>query len=202
MEKSENSAHQSEQQYWTAPPIVDKLERFEFLIRWVRWFYPKATGIRTPYLLYFFFPQKILRINGRVPWPVHFTSRVLYHKKIEMGNKCEVAMNAGCYVQARNGIKMGHNVRTGPGVGLLSVNHNVSDYDIWDKADPIVIGNNVWIGMNSIVLPGVNIGDNVAISANSVVNRDIPSDSIAAGNPCRVIMKKEPYQGKDYSRSS
>jgi len=184
----------------TAPSIIEKLERFEFLFKWIRIFYPKANGVRTPYLLYFFFPQKILRINGKIPWPVHFTSRVLYYENIEVGNRCDLGYNAGCYIQGRNGIKAGNNVRVGPGVGILSVGHNIHDYDLWDKADPIVIGSNIWIGMNSIILPGVKIGDNVIISANSVVSRDIPSDSIAAGNPCRVIMKKPPYQGKDYSQ--
>ena len=55
-----------------------------------------------------------------------------------------------------------------------------------EKSD-IVIGNNVYIGTRCIVLPGVTIGDNVVIGAGSVVSRDIPSDVIAAGNPCKVI---------------
>ena len=52
---------------------------------------------------------------------------------------------------------------------------------------PITIGNNVWIGAQVCVLPGVTIGDNTVIGAGSVVNRDIPANVIAAGNPCRVI---------------
>ena len=51
----------------------------------------------------------------------------------------------------------------------------------------ITIGNNVWIGANCAILPGVTIGDNVTIGAGSVVNRDIPSNTVAVGNPCRVI---------------
>ena len=54
---------------------------------------------------------------------------------------------------------------------------------------PIKIGNNVWIGGNVIVLPGVNIGDNVVIGAGSVVTKDIPANCVAVGNPCRVIRK-------------
>ena len=52
---------------------------------------------------------------------------------------------------------------------------------------PFVSGNNVWIGAQVCVLPGVTIGDNTVIGAGSVVNRDIPANVIAAGNPCRVI---------------
>ncbi|MBQ0059589.1 MAG: sugar O-acetyltransferase [Lachnospiraceae bacterium] len=52
---------------------------------------------------------------------------------------------------------------------------------------PITVGNNVWIGTQVSVLPGVTIGDNTVIGAGSVVNKDIPSGVVAAGNPCRVI---------------
>ena len=58
-----------------------------------------------------------------------------------------------------------------------------------EYAKPIIIGNNVWIGGNVCVLPGVTIGDNVVIGAGSVVNRDIASNTVAVGNPCRVIKK-------------
>lgn len=50
-----------------------------------------------------------------------------------------------------------------------------------------MIGDNVWIGGGAIIMPGVTIGDNVVIGAGSVVTRDIPSDTIAYGSPCRVI---------------
>ena len=56
-----------------------------------------------------------------------------------------------------------------------------------EYAKPIKVGNNVWIGGNVVVLPGVTIGDNVVIGEGSVVNKDIPSDCVAVGNPCKVI---------------
>lgn len=181
-------------------PFFKKLEKFQFLFLWLRLFYPKAKGISFLYLLYYLIPQKLLRINGRVPWPVYFTSRVLYYKKIRVGNRTAPGINANCYIQGRNGITIGHNFRMGPGVGLISANHDIDDYDRWSPSPPIVIGDNVWIGMNSVVLPGVKIGDNVVIASNSVVTKDIPSNSIAAGNPCAVVREKEPYMGKDYSK--
>lgn len=52
---------------------------------------------------------------------------------------------------------------------------------------PISVGNNVWIGGNVTVLPGITIGNNVTIGAGSVVTRDIPDNTLAVGNPCRVI---------------
>jgi len=175
------------------------LEKFSFLFCWLKFFYPKAVGVPIAFQLYFFFPQKILRINGRVPWPMHPTSRILFYKNIQVGNRCTPGMNSGCYIQARNGIRLGHNVRIGPGVGLISAGHSIDDYDVHENEPPILIGNNVWIGMNAVILPGVKIGNNVIIGAGSVVTTDIPENSIAAGNPCKVIKEKGPYQGFDYA---
>ena len=64
-------------------------------------------------------------------------------------------------------------------------------YDRFCKTQtaPVIIGNNVWIGGNVNVLPGVTIGDNVVIGAGSVVTKDIPANCVAVGNPCRVIRK-------------
>ena len=56
-----------------------------------------------------------------------------------------------------------------------------------EYAKPIKVGNNVWFGGNVVVLPGVTIGDNVTIGAGSVVTKDIPSNTIAYGNPCKVV---------------
>lgn len=175
------------------------IKKYEKLFSWVRWFYPKAVGVPIHFLLYCFVPQKIFRINGGVDWPVHFTSRILYHRRIRVGNNCAIGMAGGCYIQARNGIQVGHNLWTGPGVGLISANHDLDDYRQHVPSGPIKIGDNVWLGMNVVVLPGVSIGDNVAVGANSVVNHDLPSNTIAAGNPCRPIRTKAPYKGFDFS---
>lgn len=183
------------------PYIGKKYFFLELLFFWVRlFFYKKAKGIGILYLLYFFFHQKILRKNGSVKWPVYRTSRVLHHKKIKTGNRTAPGMNGGCYIQAKNGIEIGHNLRLGPNVGLISANHDPNDYDQWVKSKPIRIGDNVWIGMGAVVLPGVQIGDNVIIAANSVVTKDIPSNVIAGGTPCKVLKTKPPYEGKDYSQ--
>ena len=80
----------------------------------------------------------------------------------------------------------------GPRVGLYTAGHPI-DKDIritgLEYGLPITIGNNVWIGGNVVVMPGVHIGDNTIIGSGSVVTKDIPSDVIAAGNPCKVIRK-------------
>ena len=189
----------TEKKHLNIPLVIRILNKINFLFFWVRLFYPKMKGIKNYYLFFFFFPQKILRINGSAKWPVHFTSKVLYSKNIKTGNASAPGLSPNCYIQGRNGIVIGHNVRLGPGVGLISANHDIDDFDKWVYSEPIEIGNNVWIGMNSIVMPGIKIGNNVTIGANSVVTKNIPENSIALGNPCKVIKEKTPYKGRDYS---
>ena len=175
------------------------LERFKFLFLWLNLFYPKSVNLPVAYKLCCFIPQKIFRRNGRLPWPTHPSTRIIDWKKIKTSNGwCAPGLSAFCYIQARNGIKLGNNVRIGPGVGRISAGHDLDDYDQHTRTPPIRIGNNVWIGMNSVILPGVTIGDNVAIGAGSIVTSDIPSNSIAVGNPCKVIKKKDAYKGHAY----
>jgi len=184
------------QKHWA----VAFFEKLKFLFFWVRWFYPRSKGIELVYLLYYFFFQKILRINGKVPWPVHYTSRVLYTKNVKVGNRSAPGINSGCYIQGRAGISIGHNLRMGPNVGLISANHNPDNYDEWHDVGPIEIGDNVWLAMNVVVLPGIKIGDNIIVAANSVVSKDLPSNSIVAGSPAKVIKEKTAYTGFDYSK--
>ena len=89
-------------------------------------------------------------------------------------------------------IHIGNNVFFGPRVCLYTAGHPV-DAEVrstqLEYGKSINIGNDVWIGGNTVVNPGVTIGDNVVISSGSVVTKDIPGGVIAAGVPCRVIRK-------------
>lgn len=87
-------------------------------------------------------------------------------------------------------ITIGDYVFFGPNVSLYTAGHSIhheSRNSGYEYGIPITIGNNVWIGGSCVILPGVTIGDNCVIAAGSVVNKDIPSGVIAAGNPCKVI---------------
>ena len=89
-------------------------------------------------------------------------------------------------------VEFGNNVFIGPNCGFYTAGHP-TDYVQRNKGleyvKKIKVGNNVWIGGNVVVLPGVTIGDNVVIGAGSVVTKDIPSNVLAFGNPCKAIKK-------------
>ena len=87
-------------------------------------------------------------------------------------------------------VKIGKNAQIAPNVSIYTAGHPIhpdSRNTGYEYGIPITIGDNVWIGGNAVILPGVTIGNNVIIGAGSVVGKDIPDNMIAAGNPCRVI---------------
>jgi maltose O-acetyltransferase len=109
-------------------------------------------------------------------------------------------VNVNCVFLDAAEIRIGRNTLIGPGVQLLTVSHPLRAGDRVISAEDrpsggapyvtlasaIRIGDDVWIGGGTIVLPGVSIGDNVTIGAGSIVTSDIPADSLAFGQPCRV----------------
>lgn len=87
-------------------------------------------------------------------------------------------------------ITIGEDCQIGPNVQLLTPTHPIDPEPRRDKleaAQPITIGDNVWLGGGVIVCPGVTIGDNSVIGAGSVVTKDVPANVVAVGNPARVI---------------
>ena len=99
-----------------------------------------------------------------------------------------------------NKIVIGDNALIAPNVQIYTAFHPASATDRFEppredgsfafcktQTAPVIIGDNVWIGGGAIILPGVTIGDNVVIGAGSVVTKDIPSNKIAFGNPCRLV---------------
>lgn len=113
-----------------------------------------------------------------------------YGYNIEIGENFYT--NVNCVILDEAKVEFGDNVFIAPNCGFYTAGH---PFDVEQRnrgleyAKPIVIGNNVWIGAQVCVLPGVTIGDNSVIGAGSVVNKDIPANTLAAGNPCRVIRK-------------
>ncbi len=98
--------------------------------------------------------------------------------------------NYNCIILDCAKVTIGNNVLIAPNVSLFTAGHPIHfelRNESLEYAFPISIGNNVWIGGGVIVNPGITIGDNVVIGAGSVVTKDIDPNSIALGNPCKVI---------------
>ena len=120
-------------------------------------------------------------------------------KHIFIGEKTIINMN--CTFLDENIIRIGNNVLIAPNVQLYTATHPIAPQERfiedWNetsgelffrtRALPITIGDYVWIGGGSIVLPGITIGDNSIVGAGSVVTKPIPANCVAAGNPCRII---------------
>lgn len=101
-----------------------------------------------------------------------------------------VFINSGCHFQDQGGITIGDGTLIGHNVLLATLNHDFNPEKRGTTyPSPIVIGKNVWIGSNSIILPGIKIGDGAIIGAGSVVTKDVPSMMVAVGNPAKVIKK-------------
>ena len=118
----------------------------------------------------------------------------LFNPEVYIGQNC----NFGDYLHLTciNKIAIGEGVLTGRWVTITDNGHGETDFDnlsiqpvkrkLYSKG-PVIIGNNVWIGDKATILPGVTIGDGAVIAANSVVTKDIPPFSVAAGNPAHII---------------
>ena len=111
-----------------------------------------------------------------------------YGYNIEIGEN--FFANHNCIILDCAKVTFGDNVFIAPDCGFYTAGHPL-DYERSNQgleyAYPITVGNNVWIGAGVRVMPGVTIGDNVVIGAGSVVTKDIPSNKIAYGNPCKIV---------------
>ncbi len=111
-----------------------------------------------------------------------------YGKQISIGKRFFANFNFTVLDEAF--VTIGDDCFIGPNVSIYTACHNTDPVERNTRkewAKPVTIGNNVWIGGSVTILPGVLIGDNVTIGAGSVVTKDIPSNSVAVGNPCKVI---------------
>lgn len=113
-----------------------------------------------------------------------------YGSHIEVGKN--FFANYNCMIIDVAKVKIGDNCQMAPNVAIYTAGHPVhpvSRNSAYEYGIKVTIGDNVWIGGNTVILPGVHIGSNTVIGAGSVVTKDIPDWVVAAGNPCRVIRK-------------
>lgn len=156
-------------------------EYFGFLLR----NFPGYEGFMLRHLLYRLTFKKL----GKEP-TIHTNVRINHSYEIRAGNY--ISINWGTLIDGRGGIEIGDYALIGPNVYIGSTNHVIEPTPGVPRAlqghtaQPVKIGTNTWIGANSMVCPGVTIGDNSIVAAGSVVTKDVPESVLVAGNPAIV----------------
>lgn len=156
--------------------------------------------------------QKILGFNRFVPWPVHRSSRIFGLRWIKIGINTAPGLSHGCYIFAKKDseIEIGDYTIVAPNVGIAGFNHDPFDIHRYQEKGGVKIGNYCWLGMNSVILPGVTIGDHTVVAAGAVVTKSFPEGyCILGGNPARklkdlppeqVIKRRHPFEYRGYKR--
>ena len=107
----------------------------------------------------------------------------------------------GIYFQALGRIRIGKGTYIGPNVGLITANHDPADPELHLEPQPIELGKACWIGMNSVILPGVTLGDHTVVGAGSVVTKSFEQGyCVIAGNPARII-RELPREGGETQKN-
>lgn len=159
--------------------LITRMPYFEFI--------RGTENSNDPITFNIWFKQKVLGYNKSAYWPVHFTSRVVGWQNIIVGVGTNPGYNPGIYVQGTGKLLFGNYTTVGQNTGILSGSHDVYDHRILTKNETR-IGSYCWIGMNSIILPGVVIGDNVVVAAGSVVTKSFPEGNcVIGGVPAKKI---------------
>ncbi len=134
-----------------------------------------------------YFRKKILRLLAR------YTTEELIERGLVVGKNFKCMHGVIIDPSHVWHIHIGNNVTLAPRVHILA--HDTSTYQHlgYTKIGNVTIGDNVFVGVESVILPNVRIGDNAIIGANSTVSRDIPANTVAAGSPAKVICSLEDF---------
>lgn len=149
---------------------------------------PVSRRMRFAKKMRYFFAKHICRVgkNVNIEKNAYFTPQLTIGDNSGVGVDCEVY----------GPVTIGKNVMMGPEVVIFTSDHEFSKTDIPiieqgnGPVEPVSIGNDCWIGMRVMIMPGVHIGDGCVIGAGAVVTKDIPSYSVAGGVPARVLKSR------------
>ena len=151
---------------------------------------------------YFLHEQVIWRknIHHKGDYRIHARASLRNAQNIYLGENVRITMDCCIWAEQHSKIIFGDNVLVGPGVKMFCGNHGTKLCDIpmvyQERCEKnIVIGNNVWIGANSVIVGKVKIGSNVLIAPNTYINFDVPDNSIVLGSPGNIIPKENAVEG-------
>ena len=134
--------------------------------------------------------NRLIGDNRKISWPVHPRTIVSNGKNVIFSvDDLHVFQTPGCYWQAHDAkIYVGRGCYVAPNVGIITTNHDVFDVSKHVKGKDIILGDKCWIGMNSVVLPGVELGENTIVAAGAVVSHSFPEGHcVIGGVPAKKI---------------
>lgn len=134
--------------------------------------------------------RNILRLAKPLPWPASLTCIVYDPSKITFDpDDLHIFQVPGTYFQNFKGhITIGKGSYIAQNVGIITANHSFDDLDSHEEGQDVTIGKNCWIGMNSVILPGVKLGDKTIVAAGAVVTKSFEEGHVVlAGVPAKAI---------------
>lgn len=147
----------------------------------------RTKGTAAPITVKSWFIQKILGFNKEAYWPTHHSSIISGVKNIEIGIGTAPGLSPGCYIQGGGKIVIGDYTLVAPNVGIISANHSLYNYNVHECKE-VRIGKYCWIGMNSVIMPGVVLGDHTIVAAGAIVTKKFEDGyCVIGGNPAKII---------------
>lgn len=140
------------------------------------------------------FHKNILRLSRPMPWPTGNTFSISSAKNISFSpDDLNNFQSPGVYFQNfKAHIYLGKGTYIAPNVGIITANHKLDNLDEHEDGRDVTIGKNCWIGMNSVILPGVTLGDHTIVAAGSVVTKSFPAGAVILGGTPARVLKENP----------
>jgi len=171
-------------------PLIYKFISIYFDQRYLKGRYFDESHIGYIWSLKSIFQKNILRLAPPMPWPTGLTSAVSNPKNITFHpDDLNNFQSPGIYLQNfKAHIHLGIGTYLGPNVGIITANHKIENLDEHEDGRDVSIGKHCWIGMNCVILPGVELGDRTIVAAGSVVTKSfLGGNVIIGGTPARIL---------------